>query len=83
MSAEIGQCNEKLLNDDEVMEMDDEERAALGREIKALEQEFGYWCKIFSGRMQEKRVGGGAGSREAGPHSPARPACWTVPTESA
>jgi hypothetical protein len=56
VSTEIGRCNGILLEDEEKMEMEDEERDAVMAEINALEQEFGYWCKVFSGRMQEKKV---------------------------
>lgn len=56
VSTEIGLCNERLLKDDEDMEMDEEERQTIMKDITALEQELGYWCKIFSGRMEEKKV---------------------------
>ena len=35
--------------------MEEDERKAINDEIKGLEQEFGYWCKIFAGRVQEKK----------------------------
>jgi len=45
-----------LYEDDEKQEMEDEERDQVMGEIKSLEHEFGYWCKVFSGRLQEKKV---------------------------
>ena len=57
VSAAIGACNQKLMDDDDAMVLDDDQREAISQEISALEQEFGYWCKIYSGRLQEKKVG--------------------------
>ena len=48
-------CNKELADDDENLEMTDEERNDVLREIKVLEVEFSHWCKLFATRTQEKK----------------------------
>ena len=53
--ADIEMCNNELAEDDEIMEMGEEERNDIFREIKVLEVEFAHWCKLFATRQQEKK----------------------------
>ena len=53
--SDIEMCNAELAEDDEIMEMTEEERNDVFREIKVLEVEFAHWCKLFATRTQEKK----------------------------
>ena len=53
--SDIEMCNTELAEDDEIMEMTEEERNDVFREIKILEVEFSHWCKLFATRTQEKK----------------------------
>lgn len=52
----MGKVQARIAEDDDTLELKAEEREELNRELKVLEQEYGYWCKVYSGRLQEKKV---------------------------
>jgi hypothetical protein len=56
VSKEMGKLQARIAEDDDTLELKAEEREELNRELKVLEQEYGYWCKVYSGRLQEKKV---------------------------
>ena len=53
--TEIENINEELAEDDEKMELVDEERHKLFNEVRQLEVEFAYFCRLYATRAQERR----------------------------
>ena len=50
---EMGRLTAILEEDDDLLELEDEERAQMDQKIKTLELQFARWCKIFTTRQQE------------------------------